>query len=167
MPRLVLLLCALASMSCASLSQLGLLIQPPHFSRDPDRPAELRLLGPSSSRPTGGAGVRLWARVRNPNAFGLRLGTLDGELYLDGSRAAGVDLPLGLPLRAGEDAVVPIDVNVDFEDVPGLLGVFGRVVSRSAIGYRLEGTVGVDAGQLGQPRFGPMTLLEGDVQPRR
>lgn len=151
---------ALGTSSCATLGQLAMLVQPPRFERDPDRPAELRLTG-------RGAGVRLWARVVNPNAFGLRLSQITGELFLDGSRAADVDLPLGLPLRANEDTVIPIDVQVDFEDVPQLVGVLGRVVSRRAIGYRLDGTVGVDAGQLGQPRFGPRTLLTGEVEPRR
>jgi len=33
------------------------------------------------------------------------------------------------------------------------------------VAYRLEGTIGVDAGQLGQPVFGPLTLLRGDIRP--
>jgi hypothetical protein len=136
-----------------------MLVQPPRFERDPERRAELRLTG-------RGAGVRLWARVANPNAFGLRLSQLTGQLFLGGARAANVDLPLGLPLRANEDTVIPIDLEVDFADVPELVGVLGRVVSRRPIAYRLDGTIGVDAGRLGQPRFGPSTLLSGDVEPR-
>ena len=34
------------------------------------------------------------------------------------------------------------------------------------IAYRLDGTVGVDAGRLGQPVFGPMTLLTGQARTR-
>jgi hypothetical protein len=30
--------------------------------------------------------------------------------------------------------------------------------------YRLDGTIGVDAGRLGQPVFGPMTLIRGDLR---
>lgn len=153
--------------ACASLGALGGLVQPPQFERDRDRPAEIRVLAPSVARPAGGAGVRLFARVRNPNAFGLRLTDVTGELFLEGARAANVDLPLGLPLRAYEDAVIPIDLSVDFHDVPGLLGVGTRVLARQEVEYRLDGTVSVDAGRLGQPRFGPSTLLQGDLQPRR
>jgi hypothetical protein len=150
----------LAAQGCATLSQLGVLIQPPRFERDGHRRAELRLQG-------RGAAVRLWARVQNPNSFGLRLTSLEGDLFLEGSRAAGVDLPLGLPLGAYEDTVIPIDFSIDFEDVPGLLGAAGRVIGREPLAYRLDGSVGVDAGPLGRPRFGPSTLLTGDVQPIR
>jgi hypothetical protein len=150
----------LLTTSCATLGQLGMLVQPPRFERDRDRPAELRLL-------SRGAGIRLYARVQNPNAFGLRLAHLAGDLFLDDARAARVDLPLGLPLRAYEDTVVPIDVQVDYQDVPQLIGVAGQILARRPIAYRLDGTVGVDAGQLGQPRFGPSTLLTGELQPRR
>lgn len=158
---------ALTTTSCATLGQLGLLVQPPRFERDRDRPAELRLLGPSSGRGIGGAGIRIWARVSNPNSFGLRLSHLSGNLFLEGARAADVDLPLGLPLRPNEDTSIPIDLQVDFEDVPELFDVASRVLSRQPIEYRLDGTIGVDAGQLGQPRFGPSTLLTGELQPRR
>ena len=84
-----------ACASMGSLGNLGALIQPPRFEQAPDQPAEIRLQGIS------GAGVRLWTRVSNPNPFGLRLGTLKGTLYLEDSRAADADFPLGLPLAAG------------------------------------------------------------------
>ena len=146
---------------CAgALGQLGTLIQPPRFDQVEDRPAEIRLLG------TSGAGVRLWTRVSNPNPFGLRLGTLRGTLYLDDSRAADADFPLGLPLGARGEEVIPIDISISFSDLPGLSGVARRVLARQAVGYRLEGTIGVDAGQLGQPVFGPMTLLRGETAVR-
>ena len=148
----------LALQGCAgALGQLGSLIQPPRFSQVEDRPAEIRLLG------TSGAGVRLWTRVSNPNPFGLRLGTLRGTLYLDDSRAADADFPLGLPLGAGAEDIIPIDISISFSDLPGLSGVARRVLNRQAVGYHLEGTIGVDAGQLGQPVFGPMTLLRGEA----
>ncbi len=139
------------------MGQLGSLIQPPRFEQVPDQPAEIRLLG------TSAAGVRLWTRVSNPNMFGFRLGTLKGTLYLDDARAADVDFPLGLPLGAGGDSVIPIDVSISFSNLPGLSGVARRVLSRQPVNYRLDGTVGVDAGRLGQPVFGPMTLLTGDA----
>jgi hypothetical protein len=141
----------------AGLGQLAALVQPPRFEQVRDRPAEIRLLG------TTGAGVRLWTRVSNPNPFGLRLGTLKGSLYLDDTRAADADFPLGLPLGAGGAEIIPIDISISFSDLPGLSGVARRVLARQPVGYRLEGTVGVDAGRLGQPLFGPMTLLTGEA----
>jgi hypothetical protein len=45
--------------------------------------------------------------------------------------------------------------------------VVGRAVTGQTVGYRLDGTIGVDAGALGTPTFGPMTLLRGDAQVRR
>jgi hypothetical protein len=140
-------------------------VQPPRFEEAPDHPAEIRLLPPASGLPVGGAGVRLWAKVTNPNTFGFTLGTLRGTLYLEDSRSADVDFPLGLPLTAGAETTVPIDLSISFSDLPGLANVIRRAVGREAIAYRLEGTIGVDAGRFGQPTFGPMTLLTGDVRP--
>jgi hypothetical protein len=142
---------------CAgALGNLSALVQPPRFQQVPGRQAEIRLLG------LEGAGVRLWTRVTNPNAFGIRLGTLKGTLFLDESRAANADFPLGLDLGAGADTELPIDISVSFRDLPGLGGVARRVVAREPVPYRLEGTIGIDAGRIGRDMlFGPMTLLSG------
>ncbi|MBA3296606.1 MAG: LEA type 2 family protein, partial [Acidobacteria bacterium] len=110
------------------------------------------------------AGVRIWTRVSNPNPFSLTLGTLRGTLHIENSRAADVDFPLGLPLRSGEAASVPIDLSVSFSDLPGLANVVRRAACREPLAYHLEGTIGVDAGQLGQPTFGPMTLVRGEMR---
>jgi hypothetical protein len=152
------------AMGCAGLDRLRGLVQAPSFQQDPDRQAEIRLVGPSLSNPLGGAGVRIWTRVRNPNPFSFTLGTLRGTLHIEDARAADVDFPLGLPLRAGGEETVPIDLSVSFADIPGLANVIRRAVSRQPLAYRLEGTIGVDAGQLGQPTFGPMTLLTGELR---
>ena len=143
---------------CAELNQLGGIVQPPRFEQVPDRAAEVRLLG------SNGAGIRLWTRVSNPNPFGLTLGTLKGTLYLEDARAAETDFPLGLPLGAGGEHDVPIDISISFSDLPGLSGVARRLLARQPVGYRLEGTIGVEAGRLGQPVFGPMTLLRGETR---
>jgi CheY-like chemotaxis protein len=50
---------------------------------------------------------------------------------------------------------------------PGLADVASRLLTRSSVAYQLDGTVTVDAGVLGQPKFGPSTLLRGDVAVRR
>lgn len=141
----------------AGLGQLGALVQPPRFEQMQDRPAEIRMAGLNS------AAVRLWTRVTNPNPFGLTLGTLKGTLFLDESRAADADFPLGLPLGAGAQSEIPIDISISFSDLPGLGGVARRILARQSVAYRLDGTIGVEAGRLGQPVFGPMTLLRGET----
>ena len=158
-----------ASLGCATLNSLGSLVgvRPPRFESAPGRSAEFRLVGPSRNRPYGGASMRLWARVENPNPFGVTLSTVYGRLLLDGTEAADVDLPLGLPLVSGEAQVIPLNISVGFENIPRLASVLADAGSGSPLGYRLEGTIGVDAGRLGQPTFGPLTLLEGDVSVRR
>ena len=156
--------CALGVSGCASLEGLRALVQAPRFEQEPGRQAEIRFLGPSRSLPLGGAGVRIWTRVSNPNPFSLTLGTLRGTLHIENSRAADVDFPLGLPLRSGEATSVPIDLSVSFPDLPGLANVVRRAAGREPLAYHLEGTIGVDAGQLGQPTFGPMTLVRGEMR---
>lgn len=152
--------------ACAGLG-LGDLMQAPKFSQASGRNAELRLVGPTMGSPLGGAGVRLWARVQNPNPFGLALSALDGHFSLEGTRAANVSFPLGVPLLASADTVIPLDLTIRFSDLPGLADVASRLLTRSSIGYSLDGTVTVDAGALGQPKFGPSTLLRGDLTVRR
>jgi len=161
-----------ATTACASLGGLSALVQPPRFDTVPDRPAELRLLRSGAGLPLGGAGVRLWARVENPNPFGLTVSTLTGSLHLEGrssgdwARAATVDLPLGLPLEARQQTEFPIDLTVNLSDLPELADLARRALAGSAIPYRLEGTVGVEAGSLGRPTFGPLTLLTGEMRVR-
>jgi Late embryogenesis abundant protein len=161
---LVVLLALAGSSACAALGELRNLIQPPRFEEAEDRQAEIRLNRPGASQPLGGASVRLWTEVTNPNAFGLTLGTLRGTLHIEGSRAADVDFPLGLPLRPAEQTVIPIDLSISLADLAGLANAISRAVEGRSLQYRLEGTVGVDAGRLGQPVFGPMTLLSGEMR---
>jgi hypothetical protein len=124
-----------------------------------------RRLEPSApGRPLGGATVRLWTRVRNPNPFGVTLTTLDGTLLLEGSRAATASFPLGLPLEARQESVIPLDLSLSFADLPRLGGVARRVAERQPVAYTLEGTIGVNAGRLGQPVFGPMPLVRGEIR---
>jgi hypothetical protein len=63
--------------------------------------------------------------------------------------------------------VIPLDIVVGFANLPALATVVSNAVSRGDISYNLNGTVGVDAGMLGSPTFGPMQLLQGSVQARR
>jgi hypothetical protein len=146
---------------CAALG-LGTLIQPPIFSAAEGRESELRLVPPSGDRPLGGATLRIWARVENPNSFGLTLAALAGNLFLENDRAATVDFPLGLPLSGGADTVIPIDLVINFADVPGLVDAATRILTQNRVAYRLDGTLTVDASPLGQPTFGPRTWLQGE-----
>ncbi|HET8647238.1 MAG TPA: LEA type 2 family protein [Vicinamibacteria bacterium] len=156
---------ALATPSCATLGGLAGLVQAPRFSSADDRRAELRLTRGYGSTPAG-ATLRVFARVRNPNPFALTLSTVKGSLFLEGDEAADVDLPLGLELRSRDETVIPIDVTVPLEGIPALARTLARAVSGAPVGYRLDGTMGIDAGDFGQPTFGPLTLLEGEVTVR-
>jgi hypothetical protein len=144
---------------CATLSQI---VQPPQLSVVEGRDTELRLIGPSATRPMGGAALRVWTRVQNPNAFGLTLSALQGSLFLENQRAGEVSFPLGLPLTATGDTIIPLDINVSFADLPGLADAVQRIVTRNMVAYRLDGTLTVDATPFGQPSFGPSTWLQGE-----
>jgi hypothetical protein len=114
--------------------------------------------------PVGGAGVRIWLKVTNPNAFGFTLSTLDASLSLEGSRAAAAEFPLGLPLSARQESVIPLDLAFSFADLPGLAGALRRLAVGGSVPYELNGTIGVDAGRLGTPTFGPMLLTRGEMR---
>ncbi len=150
---------------CATLQGIG--IQAPSFAMAGEQPSELRLLGPSVQNPLGGASLRLYARVENPNPVGITLSALAGTLRLEGYDAAEADFPLGLPLQPGEATIVPLDINISFANLPGLADVLGRAFTQGAVDYQLRGTARVDAGVFGQPSFGPMTLLQGSVATTR
>ncbi|HEX6132863.1 MAG TPA: LEA type 2 family protein [Longimicrobiales bacterium] len=159
-PLVLLAAALLATGSCATLGQI---VQPPEFTAAQGRSTELRLLGPSTTRPLGGASLRIWTRVRNPNAFGLTLAALRGSIFLENERAGDVDFPLGLPLAAAGDTIIPLDINISFSDLPGLVDVAERIVTRNRVAYRLDGTVTVDAAPFGQPTFGPSTWISGET----
>ena len=162
--RLSVVFLALVLPACGQLATLGRIIQPPTFEQADGQPAEIRLMGPSRSLPAGGAGVRIWLEVSNPNPFGFTLRTLNATLALEGSHAATGDFPLGLPLAARQESVVPLDLSISFADLPGLGGVVRQVAAGGAIDYELDGTVGVDAGPFGTPTFGPMRLVTGELR---
>ena len=162
--RLIGVMLAAVTASCATLGPLAQIVQPPRFRQADNQPAEIRLIAPSLRTPTGGAGVRIWLEVTNPNAFGFTLSTVNATLALQGTRAATGDFPLGLPLRAGQQSVVPLDLAISFADVPGLAGVARQIATGGTIDYQLDGTVGVDAGRLGTPIFGPMLLTRGELR---
>jgi hypothetical protein len=152
------------SLGCAQIGQIAQLVQPPRFVQAPDRPAELRLLQPGSGGVFGGASVRVWLQVTNPNPFGFTLSTLRTTLRLEDRQAATGDFPLGLPLEARQETIVPIDLSISFADIPALGGVLARAATGAPVAYQLDGTVGIDAGRLGQPTFGPMMLVRDEMR---
>jgi hypothetical protein len=145
---------------CASFN-LGAAVQPPEVSGVVDRGSEIRILLPSGEHPAGGAAIRLWSRIGNPNAFSLSVTRLAGDLFLGDGAAVAVEFPLGVPLVANGDTIVPLDVTVGFDDLPVLGTTLVAAALEGAMDYRLEATIGVDAGVLGQPTFGPLTALSG------
>jgi hypothetical protein len=155
----------LLSSGCATLGGLGIVA--PRFDVEDGQPSQLRILGPNAQRPLGGASLRIYARVDNPNPVGITLAALAGSLQLEGFEAAEASFPLGLPLAAGQSAVVPLDIAISFANIPGLADVLTRALTGGHVGYSFRGTASVDAGILGQPTFGPMTLFQGTVQPVR
>jgi hypothetical protein len=148
---------------CAGLG-MGTVVQAPRFEVAEGRQAEFRLSGPTSQLPAGGVTVRLWARVQNPNSFGFTLASVAGNLFLEQAQSAAVNLPLGLPLQASQDTVIPLDITLSFAEVPRLADVLLRAVTGGTVAYRLDGTVGVEAGPFGRPSFGPSTLLQGNAR---
>ena len=154
----------LALAACATLEALG--IQPLRFDQADDRSSELRILAPSGGRPLGGAAIRLWAEIENPNGFGLTLTEVAGDLLLENTDAIAVDFPLGLPLVAYQDTVIPLDASIGFDDLPRLGQIARAAIGGAPLDYRLDGTFAVEAGQLGRPRFGPLTLLQGEIRVR-
>lgn len=150
---------------CASLGALAG-IQAPRFEAADSRQGQLQLLGPSMRHPLGAVQVRLFARITNPNPLALTLSRVVGTLALEGNRAANVELPLGLPLPAAGDTIIPLDIEFGLADIPSLAQILPNAIARGSVDYDLEGSFTVDAGLLGQPSFGPMTLLQGVVQTR-
>lgn len=158
-------LLAVVVSGCASLEGLRAFIQPPQFEQARDRPSEIRILPIQDGRPGSGT-VRLWTTVTNPNPFGFTLSTVHATLLVDDVEAADADFPLGLPLQARQSETIPLELTVSFANVPRLINVIRDAASGGGLGYRLEGTVGIDAGRFGQPTFGPMTLLTGELRAR-
>lgn len=159
-------LLALTLTGCASLEGLRALIQPPRFQQASGQPSEIRLSPIQPGRALGAATVRIWTDVTNPNPFGFTLSTVHATLMLDDVEAADADFPLGLPLQARQTETIPFDLTVSFANVPRLATVIRQAASGGALSYRLEGTIGVDAGRFGQPTFGPLTLVSGDLRAR-
>jgi hypothetical protein len=118
----------ITTQACATLQQLSRVVQPPTFEAADDRETEWRSFAPSLAAPLGGAAVRLWTTVTNPNPIGVMLSTVRATLILEGERAAEGDFPLGLPLEPREASTIPLDLRVSFSDVPELASALRNVL---------------------------------------
>ena len=123
----------------------------------------VRLTGltlPLAGRPAT-AYLSLQLLVNNPNPLPLRLANINGNLVLDGSTVAVVNLPdVALPARgeARQQADLALPITLD------RLGSFLKVARGQQVPYRLDGTFTADLGLLGRPSFGPYTLVQGLLQ---
>ena len=159
------LLLLIASAGCASFLRF-LPVEAPRFELVRERGSVLSLDPASVLTGRPQATVRIWTRVTNPNGFALTLSTFEGDLFVEGRDLAQLDLPLGLPMPAAGDTVIPLDVTFGLPSL-ATLGTLGEaLLSGRGVEYRLDGTLGVDAGRLGQPSFGPRTWLTGDLEVR-
>ncbi len=122
----------------------------------------LRLNPPGLNGIAPEAVIRISLEGRNPNPFEMSLNELKFDLYLDGAKVAAAGTP-GFKLKAnGTPGIVPVDVEVPI--APSTLQNLLKIASGSRVTYRIDGSFSVDAGALGKPRFGPLTLAQGGFQ---
>lgn len=135
-------------------------LAPPSFRLQADESGLVRLDVAAVTSPS--ATFRLALDVANPNPIGLRLASLDGDLYLDDVRAARVRFADGLDLPARGQARLVLELTLATDAFPALAGAFGEALAGRAVAYRLEAEAGVDV--LGAvQRFPRTTLLAGSV----
>jgi LEA14-like dessication related protein len=159
------LLSTLVLSACAGLQNL-LNIESPRFELVTDRESGLTIDPISVLTDEPFVVLRVWARVINPNSFGLTLSRLEGDVFLEGREMAEVDLPFGLPLQAARDTIIPVELRFGIPSLSSLGGLGQALLARRPVRYRLDGVIGVDAGALGEPTFGPRTWLQGEVDVR-
>lgn len=156
-----------AASLAAGCATLGLQELQPLRIAGADRASTVRLIAPSGDYPSGAAAVRLWAEVENPNPFGVTLSDVEGRLHLEDRSGPRASFPLGLPLEAGQDTVIPLDLTLSLEELPEVADAVRSAVVRGALDYRLEGSFTVEAGRFGRARFGPQDLLMGELRVTR
>ncbi len=108
------------------------------------------------------ASFRLVMDVVNPNPVGVRLASLEGDLYLADVPAAGVRFVDGLDLPARGQARLVLDLRLSGDALPALSGVFADALAGRAVTYRLDAEAGVDL-LGGVQRFPRTTLLTGSI----
>lgn len=92
---------------------------------------------------SGAAVFRVNLNVENPNAFGVRLASLTGDLDLQGVTAARASFAGGLDLPARGDAPLSLDVSIPLVDVPRLLPVLAGLVAGTPTEVSVDAEVGL------------------------
>jgi hypothetical protein len=131
-------------------------VRPPRFKLTDDHPSAIHFRMPL--KPSGGADIRLWIKVLNPNPFAITLEKLETRLILAGYRAAYGNVLMDLSIDAGQSSVVSLNLSFSSADLMLNPAVVGPTVN-----YRLNGVVWIDAGKFGRPMFGPIAILSGEL----
>lgn len=152
------LLSALALAACAPRQQV---LQVPSYRVERVWLESLELPGPGRA-PQARIGLSL--QIDNPNPVPIRLSEARGQFYLSGVPAGQVSLPnLNLPAagRAQQQALLTLPITLSN------VAEFTRLGRGEEVPYRLDGSFTVDAGVLGRPTFGPLTLFQGVARVNR
>ena len=109
-------------------------------------------------------GMNLYQLIRAKSAGRPKFVLHDGPPYANGKIHIGHALNKIL-----KDVIVKSKTMMGFDSpyVPGwdCHGLpIEHAVDNQPVPYRFEGTVGVEAGRLGMPTFGPMTLFSGSIR---
>lgn len=111
----------------------------------------------------GGLVMQVTLRTSNPNPVGLRLSSLDGELFLGGVLATRISFLGGVDLPARGSSDLRLEATVPLARIPELLGVLGNAVAGAPLTYQVDAAVGVEL--LGvATRFPSLTLARGEVR---
>lgn len=143
--------------ACAPATQLlsGPAVQVPTFET---RSVSLSGVTLPQGGQSGSAQLNLELSVTNPNSFPIRLHSFNTDLYLTGQNVARITLPnINLPARGTASQTAQVSVPFNLGAASQLL----NVARGQAVPYRLDGTFTADLGVLGQPTFGPLTLVQG------
>jgi hypothetical protein len=115
----------------------------------------------------GAATFRLVVEVSNPNPFALQVAGIDGDLFLNGRRAASGTFPSGFALASRGNSRQTLEISVPLRETVPLLTDLARLIVGDPIAYRFDGTLTLTVFGLSQ-RLPTVTLVEGTLsQPFR
>jgi len=106
---------------------------------------------------------RLALVANNPNPFAVRLAALEGDLFLQEVRAAGVSFRGGLELPANGSSRLVVDVRVPLAAAPALVEAVADLLGGGQVRYRVDSSLAVEVLGTTQ-RFPRFTLVEGRLQ---
>ncbi|WP_034342783.1 LEA type 2 family protein [Deinococcus misasensis] len=134
-------------------------VQPPEFQVQQFQ--LVRYTIPNILNPFNGEATFLMdVRVTNPNAFGLQVRRIDGELLLDGQNFGKATIP-NLRLEPNQSTTVtteftlPVNLN--------LASKIADIASGKRVDYLVKSTIQVDAGLIGTATFSNIVVAQGNV----